>query len=135
MPVIDFSIWIESDNYIGDVAQVFCAQHSKMEPLMAIDLEKMSEKDLRDLRTKIDKSLSTMQTRKLADARKAAEEAARKHGYSLSDLVGGKPAKAKSPAKYRNPADSSKTWSGRGRQPGWIKDALAKGKKLDDFAI
>jgi DNA-binding protein H-NS len=27
------------------------------------------------------------------------------------------------------------TWSGRGRQPGWIKEALAKGKGLDDFLI
>jgi DNA-binding protein H-NS len=37
--------------------------------------------------------------------------------------------------KYRNPANPKQTWTGRGRQPGWIKDGLAKGKKLADFAI
>jgi DNA-binding protein H-NS len=30
--------------------------------------------------------------------------------------------------KYRNPADPSQTWSGRGRQPRWFKAALRKGK-------
>lgn len=102
---------------------------------MAIDLDKMSEKDLKDLRGRIDKTLAGLDTRRLSDARKAAEDAARKHGYSLSELMGGKPAKAKSAAKYRNPAEASQTWSGRGRQPGWIKEGLAKGKSLDDFAI
>lgn len=37
-------------------------------------------------------------------------------------------------AKYRDPA-SGKTWSGRGKQPNWIKEALGKGKSMDDFAI
>lgn len=102
---------------------------------MAIDLDKMSEKELKDLKGRIEKALSTLNTRRLAEARKAAEEAAAKHGYSLSELVGGKPAKGKSAPKYRNPANGSQTWSGRGRQPGWIKDGLAKGKKISDFAI
>lgn len=100
-----------------------------------IDLDSMSEKDLKDLKSAVDKALSTLGTRRLAEARKAAELAASKHGYSLSELVGGKPSKTKSAAKYRNPANASQTWSGHGRQPGWIKEGLAKGQKLGDFAI
>jgi DNA-binding protein H-NS len=105
---------------------------------MAIDLEKMSDKELKELRLRVDKAITSLDSRRLAAARKAAEEAASKHGYSLSDLVGGKSAKgpkSKSPAKFRNPADAAMTWSGKGRQPGWIKEGLAKGKKLGDFAI
>lgn len=38
-------------------------------------------------------------------------------------------------AKFRNPADESQTWTGRGRQPKWIAQGLAGGKSLDDFRI
>ena len=41
----------------------------------------------------------------------------------------------KTPPKYRTPADASQTWTGRGRQPGWIKEALADNKSLDAFEI
>jgi DNA-binding protein H-NS len=42
---------------------------------------------------------------------------------------------AKLPAviKYRN--DSGGTWGGRGKRPQWLRDALAAGKKLEDFAV
>jgi DNA-binding protein H-NS len=36
-------------------------------------------------------------------------------------------------AKYRGP--NGETWTGFGRQPQWLHDALAKGKKKEDFAI
>jgi DNA-binding protein H-NS len=37
--------------------------------------------------------------------------------------------------KYRNPADKSQTWAGRGIRPRWLVAALKGGKKLDDFAV
>jgi DNA-binding protein H-NS len=39
------------------------------------------------------------------------------------------------PPKYRNPANSSETWAGRGLRPRWLVAALKSGKKLEDFAI
>jgi DNA-binding protein H-NS len=36
--------------------------------------------------------------------------------------------------KYRNP-ETGKTWSGRGKRPQWIQDALAVGKSVADYAI
>ena len=47
---------------------------------------------------------------------------------------GGKAA-AKTPAvvKFRN--DSGGTWGGRGKRPQWLRDALASGKQLSDFAV
>jgi DNA-binding protein H-NS len=37
--------------------------------------------------------------------------------------------------KYRNPAEPSETWAGRGKQPRWLTTQLRSGKKLDDFRI
>jgi DNA-binding protein H-NS len=42
---------------------------------------------------------------------------------------------AKTVPRYRNPADSGQTWTGRGRQPRWIAEALASGRSLDEFKI
>ena len=37
--------------------------------------------------------------------------------------------------KYRNPAEPSETWAGRGKKPRWVVAALKKGKRLEDFRI
>ena len=37
--------------------------------------------------------------------------------------------------KYRNPLSPSETWSGRGKTPHWLANALKKGRKIDDFRI
>ncbi len=101
-----------------------------------IDLGSMSKSDLEKLKRDVDEALASLIQRRKAEAKKAAADAAKKYGFSLGELVGKERAKrGASPAKYRNPANPSQTWSGRGRQPGWIKEGLAKGKKLADFAI
>lgn len=37
-------------------------------------------------------------------------------------------------AKYRNP-ETGETWSGKGRKPGWVHQALSQGKSLQDLLI
>ena len=37
--------------------------------------------------------------------------------------------------KYRNPANRAETWAGRGLKPKWLSGMIAKGKKLEDFAV
>jgi DNA-binding protein H-NS len=56
----------------------------------------------------------------------------------LSALVSGSPRRRKYPRvlpKYRNPLSPSETWSGRGKTPHWLANALKKGRKIDDFKI
>lgn len=111
---------------------------------MKVDVEKMNRTELMELRDRVDAAIQSLADREKKAALEAAEAAAAKHGFSLSDL-GVKPsgrgrgtAKRKSsatavnPPKYRHPTDPKKTWSGRGRKPQWIKDAEKKGdlKKL-----
>jgi DNA-binding protein H-NS len=37
--------------------------------------------------------------------------------------------------KYKNPSNPAEVWSGRGKQPLWVKKQLKTGKKLDQFLI
>src|SRR5215831_19590962 len=37
--------------------------------------------------------------------------------------------------KYRNPANKSETWAGRGLKPKWVIALLKQGKKLEQLAI
>ena len=61
---------------------------------------------------------------------------AEKAGFNLNDLFGKRGAKKGSGhAKYRNPKDTSQTWTGRGRKPNWLVDAVKKGAKLESFEI
>jgi DNA-binding protein H-NS len=58
-------------------------------------------------------------------------------GITLADLKGGaKKTKSRAAvaAKYRNSA-TGETWSGRGRAPRWLADAMAKGRSKDEFLI
>ena len=107
---------------------------------MTTDLHAMSRKDLVKLRADVDKAIATVADREKRTALEAAERVAAEHGYSLSELTsaaGSKASriKAKSPAKYRNPANGDETWSGRGRKPRWILAAEAAGKSISDYLI
>lgn len=98
--------------------------------------------------------------RKIADFQRAnkAEGVAKvralmaEYGLTAADLASGRSAApAKAPAKgaapkrrstagkkvapkYRDKATGA-TWSGRGLKPKWLTQALASGKKIDDFKI
>lgn len=64
-------------------------------------------------------------------------------GFGLADLfprygaTSGSKRKAGStvPVRYRDPANPENTWTGRGRQPTWLTDAIKTGKKVEDFAL
>ena len=103
---------------------------------MSINLDKMSKEDLEQLRKDVDRALKTLDARRKAEAKRAADQAAKEYGFSLDDLIGGTTAKGtKGVPKYANPADPSQTWTGRGRKPKWVNDALSSGKSLESLAI
>jgi DNA-binding protein H-NS len=43
-------------------------------------------------------------------------------------------AKRSAPPKFRD-LDSAATWSGRGKQPRWLREAIANGRAIEDFRI
>lgn len=99
------------------------------------NLEDLSLRELRDLRSKVDRMISSYEDRKRREAVAAAEEAAREYGFSLAELTGNKRRGGIVAPKYANPSDPSMTWTGRGRRPLWVQDQLNQGKTLEDIAI
>ena len=105
---------------------------------MAINLNKMSISELNELISDARLALAKKQE-VAAKLRKLADE----NGLDISDLMAtgkakktkAKKSRGKVAPKYKNPANSAETWTGRGRQPGWVVDALVGGKSLEDLLI
>lgn len=109
-------------------------RHDPAEMLESMDLE-----GLKELRKKLDRAISSYETRRRQEAVSALEQAAKEHGFKLADLLGeGKSGKGRKSAhrapKYVNPENPEQVWSGRGRRPTWVNDALESGRTLDDLA-
>lgn len=86
----------------------------------------------------IEQQIAEAQRAERAGAVARIRELMAAHGLTPADLSA-KPAAAKRTGvkvapKYRNTATGD-TWSGRGLQPNWLKQALASGRKLSDFAL
>jgi DNA-binding protein H-NS len=87
--------------------------------------------------------------RDVTDKREALErmrDIAAEYGLTLSEVINKdgrldtkkpkpKNADQNSKPKYINPDNPDQTWSGRGQQPKWVKEALAKGKTLEQLSI
>ncbi len=102
-----------------------------------INLNEMSLKELKDLQSQVAKAIGSFEDRKKKHALAELEEKAREMGFSLAELTGASVPRKRAPAsaKYANPANSSETWSGRGRKPRWFDAALKSGKRPEDMAI
>ena len=104
-----------------------------------INLGKLSEKELMTLKRGIENELKSGRTRAIAAATQELQDVARriatKHGLTVSEVLGKKRKSRKDPmpAKYRNPNDPGQTWSGRGRQPAWFREAMDKGKSAESL--
>jgi DNA-binding protein H-NS len=105
---------------------------------MALNLNKMSIAELNKLISDAQAALAKKQ-----EVAEKVRKLARDNGLNISDLMTAdkqKKAKTKKPRgkvapKYKNPANGSETWTGRGRQPRWVANALTDGKSLDDILI
>lgn len=104
-----------------------------------MDLSKYDSQGLRQLKKDIDKELGS---RRKEDAKRAQQElksVAEKYGFSLNELVSGQPVRTArgggGTARFQHPEDPSKTWSGRGRKPSWIKDWESSGRSLEKLRV
>ncbi|MFZ7092024.1 H-NS family nucleoid-associated regulatory protein [Primorskyibacter sp. 2E233] len=102
---------------------------------MNIDLDNLSRDELQALIKDAQKALKSVDARRMAEAKRAAEKAAKEFGFSLDEVIGSGAKGSKGAPKYANPADPSQTWTGRGRKPNWVIEALASGKTLDDLSL
>lgn len=106
-----------------------------------MDLSGLSVTDLRALQQQVAQELKKREKQELTQAREQIMEIAQRVGIPLKDLIGGdfrakgKGADGGEPVRYRHPSDKSLRWSGRGRQPKWVKDWLASGQPLDALRV
>lgn len=100
------------------------------------DLEKMSLEELKALQKQVAKAIEGYKDRERLKALAELEAKAQEMGFSLSDLLGTKKIrKGAGVTKYRHPDDAAVTWTGKGRRPAWVNEALAAGKTMADLAI
>lgn len=118
------------------------------------DLAAFSLAELRELESEVRAAITEKEAAEKAAILAEFEQRAKSSGFSLADIFAlpsrslFRPKKEKAEkveasgkgrgsvaAKYRNPENSLETWSGRGRQPVWVRDQIASGKTLDDLAI
>lgn len=102
-----------------------------------IFLGKLSLDELKKLQKNVAKAIDDFQERHRHDALLALEAKAKEMGFKLSDLTDGliKKTKTTLPPKYRHPEDPTLTWTGRGRNPDWLKKAEAAGSPREMFLV
>ena len=118
-------------------------------------LNTMPLPELHALKGVIDARLQVLERERRDAALAAARDAARAHGYELEHLIplqlsnplpgtadakkaaAPKPKKgvALGPARYAKPGSPEITWTGRGRNPNWVREHLAAGRPLSELAI
>ncbi|UUX94213.1 H-NS histone family protein [Aquabacterium sp. J223] len=89
----------------------------------------------------LEKQIAETQRQERTDAIAKVKSLMAEYGLTAADIAG-KPAAAprgaaagrKVAPKYRNP-QTGETWSGRGLQPNWLKNALAAGHKIEEFSV
>lgn len=102
-----------------------------------MDLSNLSLAELRKLQEDIKKQMKKREQDDLTKAREQILAIAQSVGVSVKDLVGvGIRVKTGAVAvRYRNPSDASQQWTGRGRQPKWVKEWTDSGKSKELLKI
>ena len=106
-----------------------------------MDLTNLSAKQLDEIVAAAARRKTELAGETVANVRAKIEKILRSEGLTLDEVFGNRRAggrkstRAKVAPKYRNPKDSTQTWSGRGLKPRWVADALKAGKTLANLAI
>ena len=106
-----------------------------------MNLSTMTVEQLQQLQDQINREIKLRRSRDKKEILSKIKAMAAAGGYTLEELVAGggvsegvKTARVV-PAKYQHPQDAALTWTGRGKQPKWVAEALAGGKNLTDLLI
>ncbi|HJU25284.1 MAG TPA: H-NS histone family protein [Rhodanobacteraceae bacterium] len=105
---------------------------------MAVDVKSLNEKQLEELSRKIAARKNDLSKERLAKVRAKVDALLKAEGVTFGELYGTRGRKGKRgkvAPKFRNPANPSETWSGRGKRPRWFLAALKSGKKDKDLLI
>lgn len=103
---------------------------------MDIDFNALSKDELKEINKKSAAALANYEERQRKEAIAKAREIAKSAGFSsLEEMLASTPRRKTVDPKYRHPENAELTWTGRGRKPLWVVEALEAGKSLEDLAI
>jgi len=105
-----------------------------------MDLSRYTSNELQQLKKDIDKEIERRRKQEAKQAQQELKDVAQKYGFSLSELMPSSSAKgtrstSKGTIRFRHPQDPTKTWSGRGRKPVWVKEWEAAGRSLEEARV
>lgn len=109
-----------------------------------MDLSKLSLSDLRALGEQVKQELRDREYAELAQARQEIMAIAQRVGIPLEELIKDsaqakvlKVAKVrgKVAVRYRHPSNTAMEWTGRGRQPQWVKDWVTSGQSVEALRV
>ena len=98
-------------------------------------IEKLSYIELLKLQERVEQAIAEKRAADAQATKEQLRQMAEKAGFDIRELYGKRGHKSTGFAKYRNPKDTSQTWTGRGRKPNWLVDAVKKGAKIESIAI
>lgn len=106
-----------------------------------LNLSALSASELQQLKSSIEKELDDRSSK--LQAIEEVKQLAASRGLKLEELFAemgvskpkGKRELGPAPVRFRHPQDPSLTWSGRGKRPNWMKDALSKGVTEDQMRV
>lgn len=103
----------------------------------SIELSKLSVEELQILAQDIEREVVSRREAERERVLSQMRELAGSLGMSLEDVLRQERGKGGGlvPPKYRHPDNPALTWTGRGKRPVWVNEALASGKTLEDLAI
>ena len=105
---------------------------------MTPDIESLNSKQLAELIEAASGKLAAKKEQEKVAVKAELEALAKERGFTIEELFGTgktKAPRAKVEPKYRDPNEPQNTWTGRGRKPKWLAEALENGATKDDFAI
>ena len=111
---------------------------------MSTDLSHLSVAELERVISQAKNLVETKQIDAIKNGYAQIEKIARDLNLSLDELIAAgreKGVRTKSvsrkpvEARYRNPQNTSETWTGRGKPPRWMAAKVAAGAKKEDFLI
>jgi DNA-binding protein H-NS len=133
LPMVDEDLDHCSPSIVGDTA------NKEKSSIDVGDLASMLIEELWTLRENIDAILAAKISAELNDLRRQLDRLSPKASSDRRSSSKAKVQKRRSyPSvlpKYQNPMRPFETWSGRGKQPRWLKEQLISGKSLEDFRI
>lgn len=98
-----------------------------------MNLSTLNVAELRNLADKVQQEVQSRERQDLDKAREQIMAIAQEAGIPLKQLIldGLHPRAGKVAVQFRNPNNASEQWTGRGRQPLWVRSWVESGKSID----